>query len=55
MSKSFREYRRFARNATWDLLIHKPIEVAQSFIDRINASKTEAEVSRVLADVRRAI
>ena len=52
MSKSFKEYRKVARTATRELLILKPKETVKEFISRINASKTEAEVSRILRDVR---
>lgn len=52
MSQNFKEYRRIARTATRELLVFKSRDEVQRFIDRINASKTEAEVSRVLADVR---
>lgn len=55
MSQSFKEYRKFARRATRDLLVCKTRAEVQKYIDRINASKTEAEVSRVMADVREAI
>lgn len=55
MSKNFKEYRRLARTATRELLVCKPWIEVQRFIDRINASKTENEVSRIMADVRRSI
>jgi hypothetical protein len=55
MSQSFKTYRADARIATRQLLDHKGNEVVASFIARINAAKTEAEVSRIMVDVRRAI
>lgn len=55
MSKSFKEVRSFARAAVRDLLVCQPKEVVQKYINRINASTTENEVSRVLADVRNII
>lgn len=55
MSENFKSYRRLARTATRELLVFKSREKVQQYIDRINASKTENEVSRILADVRRAI
>lgn len=55
MNQSFKEYRRIARTATRELLICRPRAEVERFIARINASKTEAEVSRVLADVRQVI
>ena len=55
MSQSFKKYRSDARIVTRQLLDHKGSKVVTSFISRINAAKTEAEVSQVMVDVRRAI
>ena len=52
MSQSFKLYRRNARTVTRQLLIQQPNEVVAEFIQRINASINEAQVSIVLADVR---
>lgn len=55
MSKEFKMYRKFARTATRELLCCKPESVVKKFITQINASKTEAEVSRIMVAVREII
>lgn len=55
MLQRFKKYRAEARTITRQLLDHKGSEVVASFIARINATKTEAEISQVMVDVRRAI
>lgn len=56
MSQCFREYRKDARVATRQLLAHKKDEtLVQSFIDRINATTNDRQVSMIMTEVRNAI
>ncbi|SCW64100.1 hypothetical protein SAMN05660484_02221 [Eubacterium ruminantium] len=55
MSRDLKMYRQFARTATRELLCCKPETVVKKFITQINASKTEAEVSRIMVAVREII
>ena len=52
MSKEFKITRQEARSAINDLLAHKGEEVIKEYRSAINASKTEAEVSRILYKAR---
>lgn len=52
MSETFKSYRRFARTAVSDLLRHQGEDVVRVYRNKINASASETEVSRVLAEVR---
>lgn len=55
MSASFKEYRKIARRATRELLCCKDNKIIQAFIARINATKSENEISRILTEVREII
>jgi len=53
MSQCFKEYRKDARVATRQLLAHKKdANLVQSFIDRINATTNDRQVSMIMAEVR---
>lgn len=49
------EYKKFARAAVRDLLIHKPNHVVREYCRRINACDTEQKISDVMREVRYAI
>lgn len=55
MSMEFKTYRKNAREAVNDLLAHRGKDTVLYYRNKINMSKTEAEVSRILAEVRREI
>lgn len=52
MAKSFKEYRRNCFGAIRDLLEHKGDKVVRLYLKRAKETKTEAELSRVMVDVR---
>lgn len=52
MSMEFKVYRRHARQAVNDLLRHKGKDTVLYYRNKINLATTEAEVSRVLVEVR---
>lgn len=55
MSIEFKSSRAFARKAVRELLAHRGNTVIKRYIDKINASTSTNEISRILADVRNEI
>lgn len=55
MTTSFKDYRRQCFTVIRDLLAHKPKSERDLWLLRAKASKTSAELSRIMADVRDAI
>lgn len=54
MSQSFKEYRKTVFRAIRELLVHKP-GYANYYVSKAKKTKTENELSRVLAEVREII
>lgn len=54
MTESFKEYRRECFIAIRNLLVHKPM-VAEMYRTKAKETKSENELSRLMADVRREI
>lgn len=55
MTKSFKNYRRDCFTVIHDLLEHRGKHVVDLYVKRAKETKTENELSRVMADVRNAI
>lgn len=55
MTREFKTARENARNAISDLLSHKGNATVFYYRNKVNLSKTENELSRILVEVRREI
>jgi len=55
MNASFKAYRQNARRAVRELLSHKGDALVFYYTNKVNIASTEAEVSRILFEVRREI